>query len=69
MSDFKRNRRIAVDYISRLVEEAMKEGRVPQPSAFGITGEDDTKSDLVYDWCQELIEALDETLLPQEKTQ
>lgn len=53
-----RNRRIALDFISRLVEEAMESGNVPQPSAFGIAGEDDEEGDPIYDWCQELIEVV-----------
>ena len=65
-----RNRRISLDLMSRLLEEAMENGNVPQPSAFGIVGEDDDEGDPVYDWCQELIETIDaceEDLLPHEE--
>lgn len=61
--NLKRNRRAALDLISRLVEEAMDSGNIPQPSSFGILGEDDPEGDPVYDWCQELLESLDENIL------
>ena len=65
-----RNRRIALELICHLLEEAMEIGKVPQPSVFGIVGEDDDEGDPVYDWCQELIETIDaceEDLLPHEE--
>ena len=53
-----KQRGIALDLISRLVEEAIESGNIPQPSAFGVHGHDEDESDPVYDWCQELIEAM-----------
>lgn len=64
MSNVDRNRRVAMDYLSRLLDEAMEEGAVPQPSTFGIMGEDSEDEDPVYDWCQELIEVIDAHLFP-----
>lgn len=42
----------------------MEECAVPQPFTFGIMGEDSEDEDPVYDWCQELIEAIDAHLFP-----
>ena len=54
-------RQAAIDLISRLVEEAMENGQIPQPSKMGIVGQDDEDEDPVYDWCQAIIEELQES--------
>ena len=53
-----KQRQAAIDLISRLVEEAMETGHIPQPSKMGIVGQDDEDEDPVYDWCQAIIEEL-----------
>lgn len=54
-------RQAAIDLISSLVEEAMESGSIPQPSKMGIVGQDDESKDPVYDWCQAIIEELQES--------
>ena len=59
-------RQRAIDWISRLVDDELNEGRVPQPSAMGLPQHDDPEGDPVYDWAQSIIEEIDEGL-QQEK--
>jgi len=61
-------RQRVLDWISRLVDDELNEGRVPQPSAMGLPEHDDLEGDPVYDWTQSVIEEIAEGLQQEKNT-
>lgn len=42
-------KRHAIEFLGRMLDSALENGEVPQPSAFGVTGKDDPESDPIYE--------------------
>lgn len=73
MSDtetIRQQRRVAIAFLASLLEDAMENGLVPHPSAFGLDMECEDDADPVYDWAHDLLNVCDiceDDLLPHEQ--